>query len=64
MYAGADPGFQKGGGWQTIFIDALTKKIGNNFSKRGVTTTRHERELIFLYLFSISNKVTFRIFFY
>ena len=51
MYAGADPGFQKGGGWQTIFIDALTKKIGNNFSKRGVTTTRHERELIFLSLF-------------
>ncbi len=33
-------------------------------AKRGVTTTRHERELIFLSLFiSISNKVTFRFFF-
>ncbi len=32
-------------------------------AKRGVTTTRYERELIFfLYLFSISNKVTFRFF--
>ena len=31
--------------------NARTKKIGKNFSKRGVTTTRHERELIFLSLF-------------
>ena len=42
----------------------LLREKWRQTTKRGVTTTRHERELIFfLYLFSISNKVTFRIFF-